>query len=154
MVTGDTLGSLVVFALGEHRFALSMSVVERIVRVVEITPILDAPPGVVGVVNVHGRIVPVFDIRPRFGLPAKEVDVDDHLVIAHTGNREVAILVDSAVDVVSAGHAASMLALDNLSGLGGTGGLMAHGGEIVPVQDLSRFLPAMPARTAELKLVA
>lgn len=70
----DKLNQLVVFAFDEQRYALHLSAVERIVRMVEITPLPKAPEIVLGVVNVQGRIVPIVNIRKRFltGLKSHE----------------------------------------------------------------------------------
>ena len=69
---------LVAFALNEQRYALRLAIVERIVRMVEITPLPNAPDIVLGVVNLQGRIIPIFNIRRRFGLEEREPDLDDH----------------------------------------------------------------------------
>ena len=69
---------------------------ERIVRVVEITPLPKAPQIVVGVINVHGIVIPVFNIRKRFNLPDREIELSDQLIIANSKNRKVALLVDSS----------------------------------------------------------
>lgn len=154
MVSETISDSVVIFALDELRFALSMNAVERVVRAVEISPWPDAPPGVVGMVNVHGRIMPVLDVRPRFGLTPRELRLSDHLVIARTGHGEVAVLVDAAVDVIPACNTTATLSADALPGFGAVEGVMVHGDGIVPIQDLTRFLPAESRKTPELKLAA
>ena len=65
---------LIVFTLNEQRYALYLSVVERIVRIVRITPLPKAPEIVSGVINVAGRIIPVLDTRKRFRLPERGLD--------------------------------------------------------------------------------
>ena len=99
--------SLVVFALAERQFALGISVVARIVRAVEITPLTGAPAGVCGGIDVEGSVIPVFDLRPRFGFPAREVRTTDHFVIAHAAHRIVALLVESVVGVVPRSESAA-----------------------------------------------
>lgn len=146
--------AVVVFALDGVRFALSMNAVERIVRAVEVSPLADAPPGVIGMINVHGRIIPVFDIRPRFGLTPREMRVSDHLVIAHAADRDVALLVDAAVDVVAPDNQTVTMGTDSLATLGAVEAVLVHGEEIVPIQDLSRFIPAESRKDTELKFVA
>src|SRR5581483_884088 len=79
----EPFGPLVVFTLANEKWALPASVVQRAVRAVEITPCPDAPDVVLGVINVHGRIIPVFDLRRRFGLPLRELSIDDHIIIAN-----------------------------------------------------------------------
>jgi purine-binding chemotaxis protein CheW len=154
MVRSGHSSQVAVFALGEVRFALTTDVIEGVVRAVEVSPLADAPAGVIGVINLHGRIIPVLDIRPRFGLPPREIALSDHFVIARTGDRTVAILVDAAIDVIAADMSGVRLGMEALTGLGGTERVVLQGEEIVPVQDLSRFLPADSRKMAELKLVA
>ena len=92
---------LVIFTLDEQRYALHLSSVERAIRMVEITPLPSAPEIVIGVVNVHGAVVPVLNIRKRFRLPEREPDLGDQLIIAHTARRDVALVVDTVSDVVT-----------------------------------------------------
>ncbi len=72
---------LVVFTLEEQRYALYLSAVERIVRIVEITPLPKALEIVFGVINVQGQVVPVVDIRKRFRLPEREMSLSDQLIM-------------------------------------------------------------------------
>ncbi|MCJ7626351.1 MAG: chemotaxis protein CheW, partial [Anaerolineaceae bacterium] len=90
---------LLVFTLDEQSYALYLSVVERVVRAVEITRLPKAPEFILGVIDVQGQIIPVIDVCQRLQLPARELDVDDQFIIAHTSRRRVALVVDSVVDV-------------------------------------------------------
>ena len=91
---------LVLFALDEQRYALALSSVERIVRVVDVTPLPSAPPIVLGIINVKGDVVPVYDLRRRFRLPEREIHLTDQLMIATTSRQTVALLVDSVSGVL------------------------------------------------------
>ncbi len=95
-------GQLVVFSMDGQRYALRLSAVQRVVRAVEVTPLPSAPEIVLGVINIEGRIVPAVNIRRRFGLPHKEIGLNDHLIIARTAKRPVALLVDSVSGVIDA----------------------------------------------------
>jgi len=86
---------LVVFALGDQGYALRLDTVERVLRVVEITPLPKAPEVVLGVVDVHGTVVPAVDLRRRFRLPPRELELSDRLIIARTSQRRLALVVDS-----------------------------------------------------------
>jgi purine-binding chemotaxis protein CheW len=154
MVSVTAPGSVIVFALSEIRFALSTRVIERVVRAVEVSPIADAPEGIIGVINLHGTIVPVLDVRPRFGLTPREVEVDDHFVIARIGERQVAVLVDAPVDVFGADGCAVHATLEPLAGLGTVEGVLVQSGEVVPIQDLARLLPSETEKSSTLKLAA
>lgn len=92
---------LLVFALSEHHFGLPAEVVVEIVRVVACAPLPGSPEIVEGVIDVRGTLVPVLDVRGRFGLPAAVVDLEQHLILARAGLRVVALRVDRALDLVS-----------------------------------------------------
>ena len=91
---------LVVFALEDQRYALHLSAVERIVRAVEMTPLPKAPEIVIGVINLQGRIIPVINIRKRFHLSEREMELSDQLIIANTARRTVALVVDTVDGVI------------------------------------------------------
>jgi purine-binding chemotaxis protein CheW len=147
-------GAVAVFALDQARFGLGTEGIVCVVRAVEVTPLAEAAPGVMGVINLHGRIIPVVDIRPRFGLPSREIRLSDHFVIARAGESEVAILVDAALEVISAGSATDTVAVEALAGMSDVERVLVQEGEIVPVHDPGRFMPAEPRKAGELKLVA
>jgi purine-binding chemotaxis protein CheW len=87
--------SLLAFYLDGQCYALPLAAVERIVRMVSVTPLPAAPEIVTGVINVHGRIIPVVDIRKRFRLPRRDAIAVDQLVIARTSRRPVAFAADT-----------------------------------------------------------
>jgi purine-binding chemotaxis protein CheW len=90
---------IVVFTLDEQSFALSLPVVIKVIHAIEIRHLPKAPEIIIGIINVNGRIIPVADIRKRFGLEVHETDLDDQIIIADTGKREVGILVNSVTGV-------------------------------------------------------
>ena len=68
---------LVVFRLGEQRYALTLSVMERIIRAVEVTPLPNAPAIVFGAISLKGNVIPVLNVRQRFRLREREIGVYD-----------------------------------------------------------------------------
>ena len=131
---------LVTFTLDHQRYAVNLSAVERIVPAAEVTPLPQAPGIVLGVINVQGQILPVFNIRRRFGLPERDMDLNDKLIIANTPRRTVVLVVDSATGVIErAEHevTAAENILPNLKHLEGAAPLED---EIVLIHDLDRFL--------------
>jgi len=103
------LHQLFVVRLDDHRYALPLQDVERVLRMVEITTLPEAPPTVLGVVNVQGRVLSVIDLRSCFHLPPREVIPEDILVIVHAAGGMVALAVD-AVEGVSADAESTMVA--------------------------------------------
>ncbi|MEW5913985.1 MAG: chemotaxis protein CheW [Thermodesulfobacteriota bacterium] len=88
---------ILVFTLDAPQYALPLAIVERVLRAVEITPLPKAPEIVRGVINLRGRVIPVVDIRRRFGLPARTLRLDDRLLVAQASHRPVALVVDEVV---------------------------------------------------------
>jgi len=84
------------------RFALKLTDVEKVVRAVEITPLTNAGPGVLGVVAVVGETLPVMELRSKFGLVPRAVRASDHFVIVRTVRGRKALLVDAPIEVIDA----------------------------------------------------
>jgi purine-binding chemotaxis protein CheW len=93
------LNTFVVFQLDQQKYALRLETVERVIPAVEVTPLPEAPDTVLGIINMHGQIIPVFNLRRRFHLPEREIDVNDKLIIAATARRIVALAVDSVNEI-------------------------------------------------------
>lgn len=90
----------VVFGLDAARYALPLAVVDRIVRAAHVTALPLAPPGVLGVIDVAGQVLPVFNLRHKFRLPERNIDPADQLLIARTAHRTVVLVIDAAHGVL------------------------------------------------------
>ncbi|MDD2853048.1 MAG: chemotaxis protein CheW, partial [Desulfuromonadaceae bacterium] len=86
-------------ALDQQRYGLPLGVVERVVRMVEITTVPMNPGFILGVINVQGNIIPVLDLRRRFGLPERPVELSDQLIIIRSAARSFALMTDTACEV-------------------------------------------------------
>ncbi len=93
---------ILVFVMGDRRYGLPAADIQEILRAVAITPLPGAPPLVEGVVNVRGRVIPVHDIRPRLGLPAKALELSDHLIVIGARDAPVALRIDQAIELTEA----------------------------------------------------
>ena len=100
IMTHGTLNQLVAFTLNGQAYALSLASVQQVLRMVEVTPLPNAPDSVLGVVSVHGTVVPVFSMRRRLGLAEAGVNLSDQLIVADTAGRSVALVVDTVNGVV------------------------------------------------------
>jgi purine-binding chemotaxis protein CheW len=80
--------------------AVPVTAVQEVVRAVAVSPLPDVPPFVEGVINARGTLVPVFDLRRRFGLPPTPPTLHHHFVLAFAGSRLAALRVDRALDLV------------------------------------------------------
>ena len=90
----------VTFRVGGADYALPASQVLHLESFQTATHVPGAPAHVAGLVQVRGRVVPVVDLRTRFGLPPVERTIDHRVVIVQVGTRVAGLLVDSAREVL------------------------------------------------------
>jgi purine-binding chemotaxis protein CheW len=131
---------LVVFTVDDKRRAVPLSVVERVVRMVEITPVSHIPAIMLGVINAQGRIIPVVNIRKRFCLPARAPHLSDQLLIARTSKRAVALVVDAVNEVMTLSSQGVVLGETILAHLDSVTGVMKRHDGLILIHDLDRFL--------------
>jgi purine-binding chemotaxis protein CheW len=91
---------IVGFRIGRETFGLPISQVHEIVRPPEVTNVPHAPEYVEGVMNLRGRIVPVIDLRKRFGGGSEETSRKTRVLVVNVDSRAVGLLVDSASEVL------------------------------------------------------
>lgn len=132
--------NLVVFALDSQPYALALSTVERAVRIVEITPLPQAPEIVFGVINLEGRIIPVMNIRRRFRLPERRPGLGDQLLIARTARRIVALVVDEVRGVIECPAHAEIDPAAIVPGLEYVAGVIKLSDSLLFIHDLDGFL--------------
>jgi purine-binding chemotaxis protein CheW len=138
-----------VFSLDAGRYALPLAAVERIVRAVEITRLPGAPPVVLGAIDVQGRVLPVFNLRRRFGLPEREVDPGDQFMIARSAKRSVVLVIDGARDVLQSTASDTISAARIATGLEHIQGVIRLPDGLVLIQDLDLFLSAAESRALD-----
>lgn len=95
---GDVL-QLVSFNIGREEFGVDILKVQEINRMVEITRVPNAPDCVSGVINLRGKVIPVVDLRKRFGLGTQADDKNTRIIVVELTNRVLGFVVD-AVNVV------------------------------------------------------
>jgi purine-binding chemotaxis protein CheW len=134
------LNQLVAFSLGDQQFALPLTTVQRVVRMVEVTRLPKAPEVFLGVIDFQGTIVPVVSMRKRFGLAESETRLSDQLIVADAGTRSVALVVDSVIGVVERTAEEVTEAEEIVPGAQYVKGITRLEGGIVFVNDLDRFL--------------
>lgn len=137
---------LLVFRLDEQRYALSLSAVERVVNAVEVTPMPGAPAIVLGVISVEGTILPVLNLRQRFGLPEREIGLEDHFLITKSGSRLVVFVVDEVQGVLERGDSSVTDAGQVAPDLKHFTGVVEADDGIVLIHDVEKFLSADEAR--------
>jgi len=91
---------LVVFQLGAELYGVDIARVHEIIRLQSITRVPHAPSFVEGVINLRGKVIPVVDLRRRFGLPTSEHTRATRTVVVEIGDQVVGIIVDSVSEVL------------------------------------------------------
>ncbi len=89
-----------IFNVEQTHFGVWATDVKQVLRAVAISKLPAAPRLIEGIINLHGHVVPVLDFRRLFRLPAKELAVTDHLIVVQMAERDVAVRVDRAVDLM------------------------------------------------------
>ena len=91
---------LVGFRIGEETYGVQIGSVREIVRVPEITMVPNAPEMIEGVINLRGKIIPVMDLRKRFGSAATQSDKKNRILVVELENRLLGLIVSSASEVL------------------------------------------------------
>jgi purine-binding chemotaxis protein CheW len=102
-------GKYMVFRLAEQEHALQILKVRELIGLLPITRLPGSPAAVRGVVNLRGRVIPVMDLRLRFGMPEAKASEQTVIIVVeyHQDERELTmgLLVDEAVEVLNLGAA-------------------------------------------------
>lgn len=144
---------IVGFRIGRETFGLPISLVHEIVRTPEITNVPHAPEYVEGVMNLRGRIVPVIDLRRRFGGASIENSRKNRVLVVDVESKAVGLIVESASEVLKISDA-QIEPPPNVLTDAATGyvtGVAKHQGRLIILVDLKRILQSgelrMPAAT-------
>ena len=131
---------LVSFVIVEQQYALPLSVVERVLPMVTVSPLPHAPSIALGVINLHGQIIPVLDIRRRLGFPTRDYGLTAHLLVARTHRRTLALPVDEVWGVQEVPAEAVVPPHAILPHLSHVAGIVMLTDGLLVIQDLEDFL--------------
>ncbi len=97
---GEELLQLVSFNIGEEEFGVDILQVQEINRMLEVTRVPNAPEHVDGVINLRGKVIPIIDLRRRFGMDRKEHDKHTRIVVVELSGKVVGFVVDAVREVL------------------------------------------------------
>jgi len=103
---GENTHQFITFTLGDEEYGIDIMVVREIKGWTNTTMIPNAPSHVRGVINLRGVIVPIFDLRARFGMGMTTPTNTHVVIIVATGTRTIGLLVDTVSDIISVDPAA------------------------------------------------
>lgn len=99
-VGAEELLQLVSFNIGTEEFGVDILKVQEINRMVKITRVPQTPDYVEGVINLRGKVIPIIDLRKRFGLEVKEYDKNTRIVVVDIVGNIMGMVVDSVSEVL------------------------------------------------------
>ncbi len=97
---GEDVLQLVTFTLRNEEYAVDILNVQEINRITEITQVPNAPFYVEGVINLRGKVMPVINLRKKFGLEDKETDDTSRIIIMDIQGVTNGLVVDAVSEVL------------------------------------------------------
>ncbi len=91
---------LVVFDLSTEAYGVDIGAVREIIRLQDITRVPRTPEFVEGVINLRGKVIPVVDLRKRFGLQTEDESKDNRIVVVNIGAQDIGVVVDAVTEVL------------------------------------------------------
>ena len=133
---------IVTFRLTEDLFAADIFSVERVLRFQAPTAVPNLPAWVEGVIEYHGRVVPVIDLRKRFELPEREAAAETRILVFNSGGEWIAAVVDAVLEVAAVTDAELAPPPPLFRGLAGEylRGIARRNGRLVIFLDVARLL--------------
>lgn len=91
---------LVTFWLEDEEYSIDILSVQEIIRDMDYTRVPRSPDFVIGVINLRGKVIPVVDLRMRFGLSPSESRSSTRIIVIDVGGKTVGLKVDSVSEVL------------------------------------------------------
>jgi len=91
---------LVSFRLAQEEYGVEITKVREIILMGEITRVPQTPPYVKGLINLRSTVIPVIDLRVRFGLWEEELTDESRIMVIYVGNKTIGIIVDEVSEVL------------------------------------------------------
>jgi purine-binding chemotaxis protein CheW len=98
---GDKEGKYLTFTLAEEQYGIGILKIKEIIGMLPITSVPQTPEFVKGVINLRGKVIPVMDLRLRFGMPSIDYSDRTCIIVVEIGGQADTILVGIVVDAVS-----------------------------------------------------
>jgi purine-binding chemotaxis protein CheW len=95
---------VVSFKLGDEEYGVNIMTVQEIILVGCITQVPEVPEHVLGVINLRGNVIPILNLRCRFGMPERAADDATRIVVMNLNGRTVGVVVDAVSEVLRLSH--------------------------------------------------
>jgi len=101
MDMSELAGKYLTFHLGDEGYGLEILKVQEIIGMLEITKIPQTPNHVKGVINLRGKVIPVIDLRLKFGMPEQKLTWKTCIIVVQVQKSDTALIIGIVVDEVS-----------------------------------------------------
>jgi purine-binding chemotaxis protein CheW len=91
---------LVTFNIGDEEFGVDILNVQEINRMVEVTKVPGSPEFVEGIINLRGKVIPIIDLRRRFGIQNRVTDKSTRIIVVELSKKVIGFIVDSVSEVL------------------------------------------------------
>jgi len=135
----DPSKNLIECLVGEVRYAIAIGAVREIVNPLTTVPLASAPAWVSGVASYRDEVVPVIDLRTRFGLPRADTTRRTKWIVVQRGDLSFALVVDGVTEVFRSGEVKPAPPLAHGADVRSLEGTTTHAGQMVLVLDVTRL---------------
>jgi purine-binding chemotaxis protein CheW len=144
-------GQFLTFTLDTEVFGLEILRVQEIKGHTAIAPLPNAPAHVKGLMNLRGAVIPILDLRQRFGMPAAEYTKFSVIIIVNVGAKVVGLVVDAVSEVLdlTAADIAPPPEIDGSVDLSCLTGLGKCGEQLITLLDIDRLVGCAPRIESE-----
>jgi purine-binding chemotaxis protein CheW len=151
-LNAESRAELISFAVGGEQYGVDIMAVREIKEWSNVTGLPNQPDYMRGVLNLRGVIVPIIDLRCRFGQGITESTPTHIVIIVQIGGRQVGLLADRVLDIVSfeAGKIQPVPTIDAGTGTEFLAGLLTVDGAMIALVDLAQLLSASHGESKQL----
>jgi purine-binding chemotaxis protein CheW len=145
----DPSKNLVECVLGDVRYAVGIAAVREIVNPLPTVELPSAPSWVIGVADYRDEVVPVIDLRMRFGLTRSVATPRTKWIVVRRGEISFALVVDAVTEVFRSGDVKPAPMLHEGADVRALEGVTSHDGDMVFILDISRLADLVDPKLAE-----
>jgi purine-binding chemotaxis protein CheW len=154
MDTDSTDIKVMHFVTGSRNYAIPISFIKEIIRLVEILPVSELPPFVAGVINLRGQMVPVIDFLHRAGAGYTQKTIKTRIIILRIKRMLIGIIVDQVHEVIEvpASAISQNIQTDVVLNTKYIAGMFVHQNQWITLVDIERLLTDQEVRLLESEI--
>lgn len=150
-VEGTGTMQLVSFRLGQEEYGIEITKVQEIILMGEITKVPQTPEYIKGLINLRSSVIPIVDLRLRFGLPSQEPTEETRIMVVNVTGKTIGIIVDAVSEVLRISGEQISPPPPTVAGLGRDylTGLVKLGNRLLILLDIDRILEGRESEVLE-----